>query len=384
MDFLSTMRTRCKRSFDCYVDTACLDHLGSPINLKTHWHEELVFRTAGELKEFQHITAMPIDDEARVEARRDKLRKWYDRAIGRKLADFGGQPPFKDLMDYGELFDKMENYDRVIFFGGCSLTILQQILERDNRPGLGDKHRRLGKKVEYYQQGVSNMLLNTGGFFVVFSLLLATDTVLPQGTFDSKLNILGNPLNFALNSGAAKFVFDKDQVGKLAKFVLIPTDTTKKFEFTVKGLTEFSPAVGLHSLGFFSRMDPWELMSPEESEDSPASTEDLVAWRSKRVDDPEYTDLKAKKGYKGVMADLVAYLISFTDAFDDFKTPQGDVRKVVKGVVIKQPIDGSEQMVLDINTDSPIQALMLEFPKGQEAVLVKDTLGLAEAAIGSS
>lgn len=169
--------------------------------------------------------------------------------------------------------------------------------------------------------------------------------------------------------------------------MLIPTDTTKKLEFTVKGLTEFSPAVGLHSLGFFSRMDPWEVMSPEEPDDSHASTEDLIAWRSKKVDDPEYANPKAKKGYKGVMADLVAYLISFTDAFDGLETPQGVVRKRVQGVVMKQPIDGSNQMVLDEDAESPIQALMLEIPKlpeGQDAVLVKDTLALAEAAIASS
>lgn len=145
MDYLSTMRTRCNRAFDCYVDNACLDHLESPINLKTHWHEELVFRTAGELKDFQLITAMPINDDAQVEARRNKLRKWYDQAMERKLAEFGGQRPFKDLMDYDNLFDEMRRYDRVIFFGGCSLTILQHILTRDPA---------LGKKVEYYQQGV--------------------------------------------------------------------------------------------------------------------------------------------------------------------------------------------------------------------------------------
>lgn len=141
MDYLSTMRTRCSRPFDCYVDNVCLKHLESPINLQTHWHEELVFRTARELKEFQVITDMRIDDEARQE----KLRSWYKQAVDRKLGDFGTERPYKDLTDYGTLFDEMRKYDRIIFFGGCSLTILQHILQEEPL---------LGKKIEYYQQGV--------------------------------------------------------------------------------------------------------------------------------------------------------------------------------------------------------------------------------------
>lgn len=139
------MKTRCSRSFDCYVDTACLAHLESPINLKTHWHEELVFRTAEELHVFQKITSMPIDDDTQIEARRDSLRNWYDKAIERKMGDFDNQIPYKDLTNYDTLFDEMRKYDRVVFFGGCSLTILHHILEQEPA---------LGKKVEYYQQGV--------------------------------------------------------------------------------------------------------------------------------------------------------------------------------------------------------------------------------------
>lgn len=213
-----------------------------------------------------------------------------------------------------------------------------------------------------------------------------TNVVSLQGTFNSKLNILGNPLNFALNTKAAEFVFHKDQIGKLAKFILIPTDTTKRLDFTIRGLTEWSAAVGLHSLGFVCRMDPWELISPEEQDGVPASTEDIIAWRSKWVDDPKYADPKTR-GYKGVMADLVAFLISFTNAFDELKTPQGVVRKSTVGVAMKQPIDGSNQMVLVEDLESPILALKLGIsmiPEGQEAVLVEDTRGLVESAIGTA
>jgi hypothetical protein len=54
MDYLTTMRTRCGR-FETYIDVACLDQLESPINLKTHYHDELVARSAEELKAFREI-----------------------------------------------------------------------------------------------------------------------------------------------------------------------------------------------------------------------------------------------------------------------------------------------------------------------------------------
>lgn len=149
MDYLSTMRTRCKRSFDCYVDNACLVDLESPINLKTHWHEELVFRTAEELEQFQDISQMPISNQDEIEARRGELRKWYEKAVRRKKEELGGTSPFEDLKDYGTLFEEMRKYDRVVFFGGCSLTILEHILKEEPA---------LAQKVEYYQQGVRKVV----------------------------------------------------------------------------------------------------------------------------------------------------------------------------------------------------------------------------------
>lgn len=150
LDYLSTLKTRCSRPFDTYVDNVVLDHLESPINLKTHYHEELVFRTANELNEFRTITEKPANDESQIEGRRADLRKWYDKALQRKLNEFGSESPLKDLESYDVLFDEMRKYERVVFFGGCSLTILQHILE---------KEPELAKKIHYYQQGVCFDLL---------------------------------------------------------------------------------------------------------------------------------------------------------------------------------------------------------------------------------
>lgn len=193
---------------------------------------------------------------------------------------------------------------------------------------------------------------------------------------------MGNPLNFALNTKAAEFVFHQDQIGKLANFTLIPTDTTKKLEFTTIGLKEWSPAIGLHTLGFYGRMDPWELVSDREKEDTSASTENIVAWRAEKVHDKDFAD-PTFKGYKAVMADLVAFLISFTDAFDNHKTPQGIVRKSNIGVRIasKKSIQGSDQMVLERDETSPIRALMIDIPSELSAVLIEDVQNLVTPAL---
>jgi hypothetical protein len=75
------------------------------------------------------------------------------------------------VLSYDHLFSEIRNHDQATFFGGASLTVLQELLE---------KEPLLGKKIHYFQQG---------------------------GTFNSKLNILGNPYNFELNTKAAEYVF---------------------------------------------------------------------------------------------------------------------------------------------------------------------------------
>ena len=81
------------------------------------------------------------------------------------------------------------------------------------------------------------------------------------GAFNPKLNILGNPYNFALNTKAAEYVFRHQD--RLGKFTLIPTDTAKKLEWTAQGLAKFSPATAVRSLAFHGLYDPWELISLE-------------------------------------------------------------------------------------------------------------------------
>ncbi|KAI3400612.1 hypothetical protein diail_2324 [Diaporthe ilicicola] len=340
MDYLSTMRTRCSH-FDSYIDVACLNKLASPINLKTHYHDELVARTAEELDKFRTIMEMPTSEESEVEERRTQLRKWYSKALDRKEDEFGGESPLKDL-SYDYLFSEIRKHDRVIFFGGASLTVLQELLE---------KEPLLGKRIHYYQQG---------------------------GTFNSRLNILGNPYNFALNTFAAKYVFDHSE--KLASFTLIPTDTTKKLEWTVEGLAKLSPAVGVRSLAFHGRFDPWEMISSKERDHPSNNTQEFLAWRSEWASDPQYSS-PTSKGYKAVMADLTAFLAAFTRVFKEFETKEGLLKQKTIRVAMEQTIPGSKQMVLRVDETSKIECLMFDIPQGQDAVLVEDASGLLETAL---
>lgn len=192
---------------------------------------------------------------------------------------------------------------------------------------------------------------------------------------------MGNPLNFALNTKAAEYVFADEQKGKVGKLVLVSTTTTQQLEFTAKGLTELHPAVGVRAVGFFGRLDPWALQSPEEKDrEAPGTTEELMSLRAEHVRNTFCAD-DTFKGKKAVMADLVAFLICFTNIFDDYK---GKVRKYVTNVTMTQ---GQGSMVLEESPDGPIQSMMLklsdDIPDGPKPVLVEDSLALAEEAMRS-
>lgn len=364
MDFLSTMKADAHATFDAYIDHKCLGRaLERPINLKTHYHEELVFRNREELTKFRDVT----EDNISLEEKAEKLREWYKESIKRKLNDFeDNQEPWRDLKDYEPLFEEMRQYERVIVFGGCSLSILQELLSKHDDS--------LSKKVEYYQQGVSPFCN-----FDSFDGLVRLTRL--QGTFNPNLNILGNPLNFALNLDAANFVFK--HADELSKFRLIPTDTTKKLEYTLEGLTKWSAPIGLHSLGFYGKVDLWNLVTKEEGRNPSASTQDIIRWRSNLVfDDPDYTSPNFR-AHKVVMADLSAYLISFTDAFKEYNTSHGVVRSRECGVI---SITDGKKMKLKPDEASSIKALLLDLPKDLNIVLVEDTLALINDTIqtGSS
>lgn len=152
------------------------------------------------------------------------------------------------------------------------------------------------------------------------------------------------------------------------------------FEFTVKGLTQWSHPVGLHCLGFYGKVEIWDLIAPEEAGNLSASTQDIIEWRSKLVLDAEKYEDPSFRGYKAVIADLVAFLISFTDAFKQYPSPRGALHTCKVGVVpSKKPLTGNGQMVLEEGDDSSVvEALML---KGDVEAGVKLLIGDVEKLI---
>lgn len=188
-----------------------------------------------------------------------------------------------------------------------------------------------------------------------------------------------------MNLEAAEFVFEHAK--KLAKFRLIPTDTTKQLEFTLKGLTNWSAPIGLHSLAFYGKVDVWDLIdTPEEKQCPSASTQDIVKWRSKLVfDRPKYQEPDFR-AHRVVMADLSAYLLSFTEAFENYETEHGVLRTCE--LEVKSTTNGKKQMILEEvtleeNEKSSVKALVLDLPKNQKIVLVDDTRGLIEKTIAT-
>lgn len=153
------MTARCQRPFDVYLDEDCIrpdGPLESPINLKTHYHDELVARSQGELEEFQKIESEYPDQNNVQPEKQISLRAWYEKAYTRKLKAFpNGVDPVKPLV-MEDLQDEIKKYAEVTFFGGASLTVLHRILDADDT--LPEGEEKLGKKINYYQQGVSSPL----------------------------------------------------------------------------------------------------------------------------------------------------------------------------------------------------------------------------------
>lgn len=145
MDYYTSMKSSSSVPFDAYIDIACFEHLDSPINLRAHYRDEVIGRSASELKKFRQIVEKNPENDEAIEQRLIDFRAWYYEALARKEAEFGGQSPIKELRDYSVLYDDIRNHDRTIFFGGASCTIVAHIIK--NQPALA-------KKLEYYQQGV--------------------------------------------------------------------------------------------------------------------------------------------------------------------------------------------------------------------------------------
>lgn len=133
---------------------------------------------------------------------------------------------------------------------------------------------------------------------------------------------------------------------KFAKFVLIPTDTTKKVEYDLKNLQQLSSTVAYRSIAFHLRIDPINLVSPNESYDGQDGFDPEAFIKHRATDFEGYADKKV------VLADLTAFLLSFTDAFGGFRSRVG--------AIDSRRGNNKDQMVLTRDDKSTIEVLTLD------------------------
>lgn len=196
---------------------------------------------------------------------------------------------------------------------------------------------------------------------------------------------MGNPLNFALNTKAAQYVFDN--AGKLGKFVLIPTTTTKMLKFTARGLTKLHSGVGVRTVGFSGRLDPWELICPKEEEEerkgASVTSEQFLSWRAEHA----RTTICEQDSFKGkevFMADLVAFLICLTRIFDgdNFVFGEANLKLRKEECQVSLAPEEGEGMVLEKNDSGFIKAMLLERLDGSDdPVVVDDVVSMVEEAM---
>jgi hypothetical protein len=108
------------------VDYETLEHIENPVNLHMHHHEELVNRTEYELKEYNDI----LKTVSNFNRRTNNMRDWYGKCIwrleqDRKISNTAVRPLVLD-----KVLSRIQAAGSVRFFGGSSLRILQQLLDR--------------------------------------------------------------------------------------------------------------------------------------------------------------------------------------------------------------------------------------------------------------
>ncbi|KAG7424351.1 hypothetical protein Forpi1262_v014518 [Fusarium oxysporum f. sp. raphani] len=165
------------------------------------------------LKEYDDILKKVLDFDHRT----DSLRGWYNKCIwrlehDRKLSDISVEQLVLD-----KVLNRIETAGRVRFFGGSSLRILQQFLDRG-----------VASKIKCHLQ---------------------------VGSCDMSANLFSNQFNIALNQRAAKTVLN--QYKEFADFTVVPSHTAQSIAYSALGLQR----VGGHCiekriLGFNCREEP--------------------------------------------------------------------------------------------------------------------------------
>ncbi|KAG9497036.1 hypothetical protein J7337_011825 [Fusarium musae] len=262
------------------VDYETLKHIENPVNLHMHHHEELVNRTEAELKDYYDILKKVLNPDRRT----DDLRGWYhecirnlDRRVTLSRISVGG-------LDLDNVLNRIKNAGSVHFFGGSSLRILQQFLDR----------------------GVANKI----------------KCHLQVGSCDMSANLFSNQFNIALNQQAAKVVLGRS--AEFAEFTVVPSHTAQSIKYSALALKKYGGhCIEKRILGFNCHEDPIKIVTnqvsleqnyPDKTYSMPDLTSFLCALVPDKtgsklgyieVDEQEGGTLLFKKSDKGIrMLDL--------------------------------------------------------------------------------
>ncbi|KAI1744680.1 hypothetical protein F4680DRAFT_233395 [Xylaria scruposa] len=245
LDLLNFLGHASSDPVDVFLDVDALDSIENPVNLNVHHHEELVARNQEELESYQVIMNEPYPQRVQ------DLRGWYHKCV-KSLENRAGECKAVSNLDFVSLCEKVKAAKSVKFFGGASLGLLQRLINED-----------AASNIQCYMQA---------------------------GAFDVSKLLFHNQFNIALNLDAAKFVFSNAPA--FSRFVIIPSETTKRIKYVLSGLSYGSSSLGKRCLGFNCRVDPIKL-----------ATEDVTVH--------DFHD----KSYP--MPDLTALLCAFQDGFAD-------------------------------------------------------------------
>ncbi|KAG5753508.1 hypothetical protein H9Q70_003851 [Fusarium xylarioides] len=262
------------------VDYETLKHIENPVNLHMHHHEELVNRTESELKDYYDILKKVLHPGRRT----DNLRGWYYKCIGNLERRKTLSSITVEGLVLDNILNRIQNAGSVHFFGGSSLRILQQFLDRG-----------VASKIKCHLQ---------------------------VGSCDMSVNLFSNQFNIALNQQAAKIVLSRS--AEFAEFTVVPSHTAQSIKYSALGLKKYGGhCIEKRILGFNCHEDPIKIVTNQVSleqnyPDKTYSMPDLTSFLCAlvpdhtgpkigyiEVDEQEGGTLLFKKSDKGIrMLDL--------------------------------------------------------------------------------
>ncbi|KAH7173706.1 uncharacterized protein B0J16DRAFT_195830 [Fusarium flagelliforme] len=201
---------------EVFVDFESLDEIENPVNLNFHHHEELVNRSADELKAYDNIMKEPFPQRSR------SLQDWYEGCAKRIEQEECNSKTSVQPLNLKNVYNAIETAASVRFFGGSSLRILRQFLEKG-----------VASKVKCHLQ---------------------------VGSCDMSANLFANQFNIALNREAAKTVLNRST--EFSKFTVVPSHTAQSIKYSALGLKNAGGhCLEKRILGFNCREDPCKIVT---------------------------------------------------------------------------------------------------------------------------